>query len=95
MKITRMQVTPMRNRGMLLEMHTDEGLVGYGSPMNYEHGRTVERAVHDMVERTSTAIAPWHLIAGEDKRYARIQVLKSVCKALKGVLGKDAGKKDD
>jgi len=48
MKITRMQVTPMRNRGMLLEMHTDEGLVGYGSPMNYEHGRTVERAVQDM-----------------------------------------------
>jgi len=48
MKITRMQITPMRNRGMLLEMHTDEGLVGYGSPMNYEHGRTVERAVHDM-----------------------------------------------
>jgi len=48
MKITRLQVTPMRNRGMLLEMHTDEGLVGYGSPMNYEHGRTVERAIHDM-----------------------------------------------
>ena len=48
MKITRLQVTPMRNRGMLLEMHTDEGLVGYGSPMNYEHGRTVEQAIHDM-----------------------------------------------
>ncbi|MFH1570049.1 MAG: galactonate dehydratase [Gemmatimonadota bacterium] len=48
MKITRLSVTPMRNRGMLLEVQTDEGLAGYGSPMNYEHGRTVERAIHDM-----------------------------------------------
>ena len=26
------------------------GLVGYGAPMNYEHGRTVERAILDMSE---------------------------------------------
>ena len=48
MKITRLDVTPIEPRGLLLEMRTDEGLVGLGSPMNYEHGRTVARAVQDM-----------------------------------------------
>ena len=48
MKITKLETTPIESRGLLLQMHTDEGLVGLGSPMNYEHGRTVERAVHDM-----------------------------------------------
>jgi polyphosphate kinase 2 (PPK2 family) len=32
-------------------------------------------AVEEMVERTSTTWAPWHLIAGESKRFARIAVL--------------------
>ncbi|HCL31431.1 MAG TPA: galactonate dehydratase [Candidatus Latescibacteria bacterium] len=50
MKITSLDVTPLKNRGLLLQVHTDEGLVGYGSPMNYEHGRTVERALLDMSE---------------------------------------------
>ncbi|MDA0338128.1 MAG: galactonate dehydratase [bacterium] len=50
MKITSLDVTPLKNRGLLLQVHTDEGLVGLGSPMNYEHGRTVERALLDMAE---------------------------------------------
>jgi polyphosphate kinase 2 (PPK2 family) len=29
---------------------------------------------------------PWHLVAANDKRSARIQVLKAVCDALKGAL---------
>jgi polyphosphate:AMP phosphotransferase len=41
-----------------------------------------EEAVCDMVERTSTAHAPWHLIPGNDKQYARIEVLHTICKAL-------------
>ena len=48
MKITRFEVIPLKQRGLLLKVHTDAGLVGLGSPMNYEHGRTVERAIHDM-----------------------------------------------
>ena len=48
MKITRFEVIPLIQRGLLLRVYTDEGLVGYGSPMNYEHGRTVERAIYDM-----------------------------------------------
>ncbi len=50
MKITHLEVTPVRPRGLLLRVHTDEGLVGCGSPMNYEHGRTVERALMDMAD---------------------------------------------
>ncbi len=41
-----------------------------------------ELAANEMVERTSTEYAPWTLIAGNDKRYARIEVLKTVCDAL-------------
>ena len=43
-------------------------------------------AVNEMVARTSTGRAPWHLVAANDKRSARIQVLKTVCDALKGTL---------
>lgn len=48
MKITHFDITPLNNRGLLLQVHTDEGLVGLGAPMNYEHGRTVQRAILDM-----------------------------------------------
>ena len=39
------------------------------------------------VERTSTQSAPWILVEGEDKRYARIKVLQSVCESLERALG--------
>ena len=48
MKIRDFEVTPLTNRGLLLQVHTDEGITGIGAPMNYEHGRTVERAIFDM-----------------------------------------------
>ncbi|MEE3259394.1 MAG: galactonate dehydratase [Candidatus Latescibacterota bacterium] len=50
MKISHFNITPLSSRGLLLQVHTDEGLVGLGAPMNYEHGRTVERAILDMAE---------------------------------------------
>lgn len=50
MKISHFDITPLSNRGLLLQIHTDEGLVGLGAPMNYEHGRTVERAILDMAD---------------------------------------------
>ena len=37
-----------------------------------------EQAVNEMVERTSTEVAPWTLVESEDKRYARIKVLETV-----------------
>jgi polyphosphate:AMP phosphotransferase len=47
-----------------------------------------ETAVCDMVDRTSTGVAPWVLVAANDKYRARITVLKAICgvleRALKG-----------
>ena len=37
-----------------------------------------ELAVHDMLERTSTEIAPWKVIAANDKRFARVQVIETL-----------------
>jgi len=43
-----------------------------------------ERAVNDMIERTSTEIAPWHVVATDQKKLARVEVLKALAHALKG-----------
>ena len=50
MKITGFTCIPIQRRSMVLKLHTDEGLVGYGEPMNYEHWRVVAQAVDDMAE---------------------------------------------
>ncbi len=39
-------------------------------------------AVTDMVLRTSTELAPWHLVPANDKRFARVEVLRTVCDGL-------------
>ena len=39
-----------------------------------------------MVDRTSTANAPWTLVEAEDKRYARLNVLKTICDRLAAAL---------
>jgi polyphosphate:AMP phosphotransferase len=38
-----------------------------------------ERAVNDMVERTSTDPAPWNVIASDDKHFSRIETLERLC----------------
>jgi polyphosphate kinase 2 (PPK2 family) len=47
-----------------------------------------ETAVCDMVDRTSTRIAPWTLVEADNKHYARIKVLKTLCRALEDALGR-------
>jgi polyphosphate:AMP phosphotransferase len=54
---------------------------------NREKRSRYEMAVNDMIERTSTGISPWVLVEGEDKRYARVKVLQSVCDSLERALG--------
>ncbi len=56
---------------------------------NRDRWAAYERAVNDMVERTSTQLAPWTLIEGNDKRYARVRVLQEVCGALERALKQD------
>ena len=41
-----------------------------------------EGAVADMVDRTSTEIAPWTLVEAEDKYFARLKVLKTIIERL-------------
>ena len=45
-----------------------------------------ELAVCDMVDRTSTALAPWTLVEANNKYHARIKVLKTLARALEGAL---------
>jgi len=45
-----------------------------------------ERAVNDMVERTSTDPAPWNVIASDDKLFARIEALEKLCERIESVL---------
>ena len=40
-----------------------------------------------MVARTSTEYAPWTLVAAEDKRFARLQVLETACEAAAQAIG--------
>ncbi len=53
---------------------------------NRERWADYELAVHDMVSRTSTAQTPWTLIAGDDKRHARVEVVKTFCERLEAEL---------
>ena len=40
-----------------------------------------EEAVEDMLERTGTELAPWHLVEGDSKRFARVTVVETVIAA--------------
>jgi polyphosphate kinase 2 (PPK2 family) len=45
-----------------------------------------EAAVDDMLERTETPAGPWHVVPAEDKRYARVAVVRTVCEAVESAL---------
>ncbi|MBE7537868.1 MAG: polyphosphate:AMP phosphotransferase [Opitutaceae bacterium] len=47
-----------------------------------------ETAAGDMLALTSTHYAPWHIIPSNNKRYARLQILKTACKVIENELGK-------
>ncbi len=49
---------------------------------NREKWPLYEAAVDEMIRKTSTENAPWHIIESNDKRYARIKVLRIVIDAL-------------
>jgi AMP-polyphosphate phosphotransferase len=53
---------------------------------NRQRWEEYERAVCAMVDRTSTEIAPWTLVEANNKYFARIKVLRTVCERLKAAL---------
>jgi polyphosphate:AMP phosphotransferase len=49
---------------------------------NREQWEHYEIAAHDMVQFTSTRAAPWILVEGDSKHYARLKILQTICDAL-------------
>ncbi len=45
-----------------------------------------EQAVADMVDRTSTELAPWTLVEAEDKYFARVKIVKTIARRLERAL---------
>lgn len=43
-------------------------------------------AVDEMLERTDHPAGRWHVVAAEDKRWARVDVVRTVCAAIEGAL---------
>jgi polyphosphate kinase 2 (PPK2 family) len=59
---------------------------------NREKWELYELAVNDAVARTSTQVAPWTLVEGNDKRFARLKVIDTFCDKLEQAIAKsDAG----
>lgn len=53
---------------------------------NREKWDAYEAAVCEMVDRTSTEIAPWTLVEANDKNFARIKVLRTLCRSIESAL---------
>jgi polyphosphate kinase 2 (PPK2 family) len=47
-----------------------------------------QRAAREMIARTSTDWAPWTVVEADDKKFARLKVLRTVCEALEGAFKK-------
>lgn len=55
---------------------------------NREKWADYERAVSEMIERTSTTYAPWTIVESVDKLYARVKALRTVVNAIETALDK-------
>jgi polyphosphate kinase 2 (PPK2 family) len=53
---------------------------------NREKWELYEAAIEEMLERTSTPYAPWTVVEGNDKRFARVKVIETVADGLEVVL---------
>jgi AMP-polyphosphate phosphotransferase len=49
---------------------------------NREKRPAYEAAVNEMLERCDPTWAPWHVIPGDDKHFARVAVVEAVCDAV-------------
>ena len=49
---------------------------------NREKWDAYEAAIDEMISKTSTKFAPWHILESNDKKYARIKALKIIIKAI-------------
>ncbi len=56
---------------------------------NREKWDAYQQAICDMVERTSTGNAPWTLVEANDKNYARVKILRTLCERVEAELKGD------
>jgi polyphosphate:AMP phosphotransferase len=61
---------------------------------NREKWDEYKHAVNEMVVRTSTSLAPWIIVPGNDKMFSRVEVLRQICTHLKAHLKQQEKKKD-
>jgi len=61
---------------------------------NREKWDLYESAVNEMIQKTSTNYAPWHILESVDKKYARIKALKIVIEELERALDPEGGGKN-
>lgn len=59
---------------------------------NREKAEAYHEAVCDMVDRTSTGTAPWTIVESNDKYFARVKVLRTICERLEKELKIDLAK---
>ncbi len=53
---------------------------------NRDRRPAYEAAVEEMLRRTESPAAPWHVVAAEDKRAARVEVVRTVVAAIEAAL---------
>lgn len=61
---------------------------------NREKWDDYETAVNEMLQKTSTVFAPWHILESADKKYARIKALKIVIAEIEKALDKKQAEKN-
>jgi polyphosphate kinase 2 (PPK2 family) len=59
---------------------------------NRDKWEAYQLAICDMVERTSTGEVPWTLVEANDKNYARVKILRTLCERLEQALETSGGK---
>lgn len=50
---------------------------------NRSKWESYETAADEMIKKTSTSVAPWNVIEGNDKKYARVKVLRTINNTLR------------
>jgi polyphosphate kinase 2 (PPK2 family) len=55
---------------------------------NRDKRSSYEEAIEDMLARTDQPHAPWHLVAADSKRYARVEVVRTVIERIEEGMGR-------
>ncbi len=56
---------------------------------NRKKWKAYEAAICDMIDRTSTGSAAWTLIEANDKKFARVKILRTICERVEEELNKE------